>query len=126
MLRVGMTNPPYILEHLAVIAGNATAFESSISSCFFSILINFFGIAEVLRHPKVFSFLHIPVQAGSDSVLSAMNREYTAEEFRRVTDYLLVHRTLLCISNLIFIINISTGKRSECYYCDGHYLRVSQ
>lgn len=63
MLRVGMTNPPYILEHLT-------------------------SIAEVLNHPKVFSFLHIPVQAGSNRVLNGMNREYVVEEYIRIVDYL--------------------------------------
>nr|GME06652.1 threonylcarbamoyladenosine tRNA methylthiotransferase isoform X2 [Ipomoea batatas] len=63
MLRIGMTNPPYILEHLK-------------------------EIADVLRHPCVYSFLHVPVQSGSDAVLSAMNREYTVAEFRKVVDTL--------------------------------------
>ncbi|KAH9623596.1 hypothetical protein KSS87_019045 [Heliosperma pusillum] len=63
MLRVGMTNPPYILEHLK-------------------------EIAQVLSHPCVYSFLHVPVQSGSNAVLSAMNREYTVEEFRTVVDTL--------------------------------------
>ncbi|KAK7312054.1 hypothetical protein VNO77_35593 [Canavalia gladiata] len=63
MLRIGMTNPPYILEHLKEIAG-------------------------ILRHPCVYSFLHVPVQSGSDTVLSAMNREYTVSEFRTVVDSL--------------------------------------
>ncbi|CAK9186988.1 unnamed protein product, partial [Ilex paraguariensis] len=63
MLRIGMTNPPYILEHLK-------------------------GIADVLCHPCVYSFLHVPVQSGSDAVLSAMNREYTVNEFRMVVDTL--------------------------------------
>ncbi|KAF1324045.1 Miab-like trna modifying enzyme, archaeal-type, partial [Globisporangium splendens] len=64
MLRVGMTNPPYILEHLD-------------------------AVADVLNHDNVFSFLHVPVQAGSDDVLLAMNREYTSGEFSRVADVLL-------------------------------------
>lgn len=63
MLRVGMTNPPYILEHLK-------------------------EIAQVLSHPCVYSFLHVPVQSGSNAVLTAMNREYTVEEFRTVVDTL--------------------------------------
>ncbi|CAH9082397.1 unnamed protein product [Cuscuta epithymum] len=63
MLRIGMTNPPYILEHLK-------------------------EIADVLRHPCVYSFLHVPVQSGSDSILSAMNREYTVADFRMVVDTL--------------------------------------
>lgn len=45
MLRIGMTNPPYILEHLK-------------------------EIAEILRHPCVYSFLHVPVQSGSDAILT--------------------------------------------------------
>ncbi|XP_074378570.1 uncharacterized protein LOC141720112 isoform X2 [Apium graveolens] len=64
MLRIGMTNPPYILEHLK-------------------------EIAEVLHHPCVYSFLHVPVQAGSDAILSAMNREYTVSDFRTVVDTLM-------------------------------------
>jgi threonylcarbamoyladenosine tRNA methylthiotransferase CDKAL1 len=63
MLRVGMTNPPFILDHLD-------------------------EIAEILRHPQVFSFLHVPVQSGSDSVLMRMNREYTVAEFERVVSFL--------------------------------------
>ncbi|RTG81276.1 threonylcarbamoyladenosine tRNA methylthiotransferase CDKAL1 [Schistosoma bovis] len=64
MLRLGMTNPPYILDQLV-------------------------EIAEVLSHPRVYSFLHIPVQSGSDAVLDAMKREYTIEEFSNVVDYLM-------------------------------------
>ncbi|XP_042506226.1 threonylcarbamoyladenosine tRNA methylthiotransferase isoform X2 [Macadamia integrifolia] len=63
MLRIGMTNPPFILEHLK-------------------------DIAKVLCHPCVYSFLHVPVQSGSDSVLSAMNREYNVGEFRTVVNTL--------------------------------------
>jgi len=61
MLRVGMTNPPFILEKLE-------------------------AIGQVLKHPRVYSFLHIPVQAGNNDVLHHMNREYTVEEFSKVVD----------------------------------------
>ena len=44
MLRLGMTNPPYILEHLS-------------------------AMATILNHSNVYSFLHIPVQAGSNRIL---------------------------------------------------------
>eukprot|EP01025_Chloroclados_australasicus_P031033 TRINITY_DN3131_c0_g1_i1.p1 TRINITY_DN3131_c0_g1~~TRINITY_DN3131_c0_g1_i1.p1 ORF type:complete len:530 (+),score=31.12 TRINITY_DN3131_c0_g1_i1:150-1739(+) len=64
MLRIGMTNPPFILEHLH-------------------------AISECLNHPAVFSYLHIPVQSGSNKVLLKMNREYTVEEFKHVADTLL-------------------------------------
>lgn len=62
-LRVGMTNPPYILDHLD-------------------------DIAEILNHPRVYSFLHIPVQSGSNRTLYEMRREYTVEDFSHVVDVL--------------------------------------
>lgn len=64
MLRIGMTNPPFILEHLE-------------------------GIADALQHPSCFEYLHIPVQSGSNHVLQAMNREYKVEEFEKCCDTLL-------------------------------------
>ncbi|XP_069763973.1 threonylcarbamoyladenosine tRNA methylthiotransferase isoform X2 [Narcine bancroftii] len=63
MLRLGMTNPPYILEHLE-------------------------EMAKILLHPRVYSFLHVPVQTGSDSVLMDMKREYCIGDFKRVADFL--------------------------------------
>lgn len=66
MLRVGMTNPPYILEHLE-------------------------AMVDILNHPRVYSFLHVPVQSGSNPVLDKMNREYLVEEFMEVCDFLVEH-----------------------------------
>lgn len=73
MLRIGMTNPPYIKEHLD-------------------------AMAEILNHEQVFSFLHIPVQAGSNNVLYAMNREYTIEEFQFIIGELKKKVPDLCIA----------------------------
>ena len=64
MIRLGMTNPPYILQHLD-------------------------EIAAFLRHPNVYAFIHIPIQSGSNAVLEAMQRQYTAEEFCTIADALL-------------------------------------
>ncbi|XP_024900695.1 threonylcarbamoyladenosine tRNA methylthiotransferase isoform X1 [Pteropus alecto] len=63
MLRLGMTNPPYILEHLE-------------------------EMAKILNHPRVYAFLHIPVQSASDTVLMEMKREYCVADFKRVADFL--------------------------------------
>ncbi|CAJ0577562.1 unnamed protein product, partial [Mesorhabditis spiculigera] len=63
MMRLGMTNPPYILDHLE-------------------------EIAAILRHPRVYAFLHIPVQSGSDGVLNDMKREYNSHHFRQIVDYM--------------------------------------
>uniref|UniRef100_A0A0P4WFE8 tRNA-t(6)A37 methylthiotransferase n=2 Tax=Scylla olivacea TaxID=85551 RepID=A0A0P4WFE8_SCYOL len=62
-LRLGMTNPPYILDHLK-------------------------DIAEIMKHPRVYAFLHVPVQSGSDGVLGEMKREYTVKDFSTVVDFL--------------------------------------
>lgn len=62
-LRIGMTNPPYILDHLD-------------------------EIGKVLNHPNVYKFMHIPVQSGSDAVLQDMKREYNRDDFCRVVDSL--------------------------------------
>jgi tRNA A37 methylthiotransferase MiaB len=45
-------------------------------------------MAKILSHPRVYSFLHIPVQSGSDAVLGDMKREYNREDFQRVVDFL--------------------------------------
>jgi threonylcarbamoyladenosine tRNA methylthiotransferase CDKAL1 len=54
IMKIGMTNPPYMLDQLS-------------------------SIAHFLNHPRVFSFIHIPIQAGHNNVLEKMNREYTVE-----------------------------------------------
>ena len=78
MLRLGMANPPFILDQLE-------------------------GIAAALNHPCVYSTIHIPVQSGSNAVLGAMRREYTIQEFCRCVDELKrlvpalgVHTDIIC------------------------------
>ncbi|KAI6182779.1 TRNA-t(6)A37 methylthiotransferase [Aphelenchoides bicaudatus] len=66
MMRLGMTNPPYILDYLE-------------------------ELAAILRHPKVYSFLHIPVQSASDSVLGEMKREYTSQQFCQLVDFMIAN-----------------------------------
>lgn len=61
MLKLGMTNPPYMLAHIH-------------------------AVAEVLKRPNVFEYLHVPVQSGSDAVLRAMVREYTRADFQHLVD----------------------------------------
>ncbi|MEK0084946.1 tRNA (N6-isopentenyl adenosine(37)-C2)-methylthiotransferase MiaB [Benzoatithermus flavus] len=49
--------------------------------------------------PQLMPFLHLPVQSGSDRVLEAMNRKYTADDYRRVVDALRAARPDLALSS---------------------------
>jgi tRNA-2-methylthio-N6-dimethylallyladenosine synthase len=49
--------------------------------------------------PQLMPFLHLPVQSGSDPVLDAMNRKYTAGDYRRVVDALRRARPDLALSS---------------------------
>ncbi len=56
MVRVGMANPDTVRRILD-------------------------DLIEVLREPKVFKYLHIPLQSGDDGVLKMMGRAYTVDDF---------------------------------------------
>ena len=43
-------------------------------------------LVEVYRSEKIFKFLHLPVQSGSDEVLTRMRREYTVADFEAIID----------------------------------------
>lgn len=58
-VRVGMMNPRSALAHLE-------------------------GIVEMYLRPKVFKFLHLPVQSGSDALLMSMSRGYAVDDFEHV------------------------------------------
>lgn len=60
-VRVGMTSPRWIAEDLA-------------------------AWLDLLARPRVFEFLHVPVQSGSERVVSAMRRDGSVEQFRRVAE----------------------------------------
>lgn len=58
-LRIGMMNPEHLTKFLP-------------------------ELIEAYKSEKVFKFLHLPVQSGSDSVLKRMGRRHTIDEFRHI------------------------------------------
>jgi MiaB-like tRNA modifying enzyme len=43
-------------------------------------------LIDAYRDDKVFKFLHVPVQSGSERILKAMKRQYTIDDFRYVVE----------------------------------------
>ncbi|MFA6888718.1 MAG: tRNA (N(6)-L-threonylcarbamoyladenosine(37)-C(2))-methylthiotransferase, partial [Candidatus Woesearchaeota archaeon] len=63
MIRVGMTSPNHVHRHLT------------------KLIIAF-------QHPKIYKFLHIPIQSGSNTVLKSMKRPYSVEEYKEcITEF---------------------------------------
>ncbi len=60
-VRVGMMNPRFLLSQAE-------------------------EVAEAFQHPKIFKFLHLPVQSGDDEVLRLMNRGYTSGDFKAIVN----------------------------------------
>ncbi|MBW3016103.1 tRNA (N(6)-L-threonylcarbamoyladenosine(37)-C(2))-methylthiotransferase [Candidatus Woesearchaeota archaeon] len=41
-------------------------------------------LIQTMKHPKIFKFIHIPVQSGNNKVLKAMRRGHTVETFKEI------------------------------------------
>ncbi|MEN2973954.1 MAG: tRNA (N(6)-L-threonylcarbamoyladenosine(37)-C(2))-methylthiotransferase [Candidatus Caldarchaeales archaeon] len=62
-IRIGMMNPIYLKPILR-------------------------DLSEVYLHPKVYKFLHLPVQTGSDKILRLMDRGYTISLFKEIVYFM--------------------------------------
>lgn len=49
-----------------------------------SIMGNVDELVDAFKHKNVYKFIHIPIQSGSDSILSDMNRGHTVSQFREI------------------------------------------
>lgn len=70
-------------------------------------------LVEIYKHPKIFKFLHLPLQAGHDETLKAMHRQYTVEEYLQAI-YLFKRE----IPGINLMIDIMVGYPTET---DDHY-----
>ena len=58
-IRVGMGNPQHMMKYID-------------------------ELMKIMKHDKVYKFMHIPVQAGSDKILKDMKRGYTIDDWKKV------------------------------------------
>ena len=65
-------------------------------------------LVKIMKNDKVFKFLHIPVQSGSNKILRLMNRNYTREDFIELIKYFRQQ-----IPNLTFATDIIVGFPGE-------------
>ena len=76
-IRIGMMNPIYAYKYMK-------------------------ELGELLKSPKLFKFLHLPIQSGSDKILKLMNRKYTITQIKEVVNYLKnTHKDLTIITDII-------------------------
>ena len=61
------------------------------------------NVEEIISHRRLCHHLHLSVQNGSDSVLKAMNRRYTREEYLDIVDMLRSHDPLFGITTDIIV-----------------------
>jgi len=77
-LRIGMMNPNYALKMLNELIG-------------------------IYKDDRVYKFLHIPVQSGSDRVIREMNRGYTTAQFEKIVDRFREEIEEICLSTDIIV-----------------------
>ncbi|HLC81443.1 MAG TPA: tRNA (N(6)-L-threonylcarbamoyladenosine(37)-C(2))-methylthiotransferase [Candidatus Nanoarchaeia archaeon] len=78
------TDLPALLGQLAVLPGE---FKIKIGPGNLEQLIKIKDqLVKIYQHPKLFKFLHLPLQTGSDAVLKQMKKRYTVKEFNEALD----------------------------------------
>ena len=68
-------------------------------------------MAKILSHPRVYSFLHVPVQSASDNVLADMKREYSVDDFMHVVDFL---KERYGESQFLLLVDTLPAQPSQC------------
>ena len=74
-------------------------------------------MVKAMTSPKIYQFIHLPVQSGSDAVLEAMNRGYTAQQY-----VALIERLKTALPSITIATDVITGFPGETE--DDHNLTV--
>jgi MiaB-like tRNA modifying enzyme len=82
--RDGATRLPQLLNMIASVEGRFMVRVGMMTPNQAQPLLG--DLVEAYRSDKVYKFLHVPVQAGSDAVLRAMRRRYTVAGFKEVVE----------------------------------------
>ena len=64
------------------------------------------------ENEKLMPYLHLPVQSGSDTVLDAMNRQHTADDYRRLIDRIRESRSDIALTS-DFIVGFPTESDAD-------------
>ncbi|MBD3318427.1 tRNA (N(6)-L-threonylcarbamoyladenosine(37)-C(2))-methylthiotransferase [Candidatus Woesearchaeota archaeon] len=108
-----------LLEHILDIPGEFTVRLGMGNPTYFKEMIP--ELVEILHHPKMFKFLHVPVQSGSNRVLQMMNRAYSVEDCQR-----LINTLRVSVPRISLATDIITGFPGETENDFEHTLRLLQ
>ena len=94
------TNLGQLLERLAAVPGDFMLRVGMMNPN--SALLIKDQLLRAYQSPKIYRFLHIPVQSGSDRILRSMGRRYTAADFLRVVSaFRSAHPQITIITDVI-------------------------
>jgi tRNA-2-methylthio-N6-dimethylallyladenosine synthase len=99
-----------LLRQIDAIGMNRVRFVTSHPRDFSSSLID-----AISKLPSLCEHVHLPIQSGSDSILKAMNRGYTYEEYKRKID--LLRKLIPDIAITTDVIAGFPGETEEDYLC---------
>lgn len=75
------TDLPTLLDHVLEVPGDFRVRVGMMNPFILDRILD--GLLEAFSSEKMYNFLHIPVQSGSEDVLEAMNRTHAVDDFRR-------------------------------------------
>ncbi|MCB2172082.1 tRNA (N(6)-L-threonylcarbamoyladenosine(37)-C(2))-methylthiotransferase [archaeon] len=77
---------PELLDRITALEGDFRVRVGMTTPNSFSKIMD--DMIESMKSPKLYKFIHIPIQAGNDQILQAMRRRYTVQEFKDVVNRL--------------------------------------